>query len=148
MRKFGIVRPPVPVRKIAEWLGVEIVEMTLPSWFFGVLLNIDDDQYIALNKCMPEHRKNFTIGHEIAHHQIHSGELAYMKNCKRDYYHREADAFAAELCMPTFMVKEEAAKWFNDYRFMAGVFEIGETAMVRKLTELGMLKDAIYDCKS
>lgn len=140
--------PPVEVRRIAECLEIEIVEMTLPNWFFGVLINMQDDFYIALNKGMPDHRKNFTIAHEIAHHQLHTGDLAYMKNCKRDYFHREADVFAAELCMPTSMVKSEAGKWYNDYRWLAQLFSVSETAMVRKMQEIGLLKQGMFDCKN
>lgn len=148
VQKFGFDGPPVDVRKIADGLGIEIIEMTLPSWFFGVLVNLKGDFYIALNKGMPEHRKNFTLAHEIAHHQLHGDELAYMKNCKRDYFHREADVFAAELCMPTFLVKDEARKWYNDYRWLAKEFAVSETAMVRKLQEVGILKNANYQCNS
>lgn len=147
-KEFGYMEPPVDVRAIAEGLGIEIIEMTLPSWFFGVLVNIKDEFYISLNKGMPEHRKNFTIAHEIAHHEMHGEELAYMKNAKREYFHREADVFAAELCMPTEMVRAEAAKWFNDYRFLAGQFGVSETAMVRKLQELQILRNIQYECRN
>ena len=149
IRKFGFGEPPIDLRQIADGLGIEVIEMTMPNWFFGVLVNLKGDFYIALNKSMPEHRKNFTMAHEIAHHQLHGTELAYMKNCKRDYFHREADIFAAELCMPSFMVKTEARKWFNDYRWLAQNFGVSETAMVRKMQELGILREgAPYECKN
>ena len=147
-QQFGYKEPPVDVRMIAEGLGIEIIEMTLPTWFFGVLVNIKDEFYISLNKGMPEHRKNFTIAHEIAHHQLHGEELAYMKNAKRDYFHREADVYAAELCMPSDMVRAEAQKWCNDYRFLAKIFGVGETAMVRKLQELQLLRNIPFECRS
>ena len=148
VREVGFDVPPVDQYVLAERLNIEIVEMTLPSWFFGVLVNLKGDFYIALNKGMPEHRKNFTLAHEIAHHQLHGAELAYMKNCKRDFFHREADVFAAELCMPTFILKKEALKWCNDYRWLAKMFAVSETAMVRKLQELGILKNSNYECRS
>lgn len=148
VRGIGFDQPPVNQYTLAERLNIEIVEMTLPSWFFGVLINLKGDFYITLNKGMPEHRKNFTIAHEIAHHQLHGTELAYMKNCKRDFFHREADVFAAELCMPTFILKTEARKWCNDYRWLAKEFSVSETAMVRKLQELGILKNAEYECRN
>lgn len=146
VRKYGFIDPPVDLRKIAADLGIEIVEMTLPSWFFGVLINMNGDFYIALNKAMPDYRKNFTLAHEIAHYELHGSELAYMKNCKRDYFHREADVFAAELCMPTFMVKKEAEKWYKDWRYLAHLFGVSETAMVRKMQEIGLLREGIFDC--
>ena len=148
VKDFGFDQPPIDMRKIADGLGIEIIEMTMPTWFFGVLINLKGDFYIALNKGMPDHRKNFTLAHEIGHYQLHGTELAYMKNCKRDYFHREADVFAAELCMPTEMVKAEAKKWYNDYRWLAQQFAVSETAMVRKMRELGILKNSSYECKS
>ena len=148
IKETGFDQPPVNQYKLAESLNIEIVEMTLPSWFFGVLINLEGDFYITLNKGMPEHRKNFTIAHEVAHHQLHGTELAYMKNCKRDFFHREADVFAAELCMPTSILKKEARKWCNDYQWLAKMFAVSETAMVRKLQELGILRNSHYECRS
>jgi len=147
-KQFGYMEPPVDVRNIAERLGIEIIEMTLPSWFFGVLINIKDEFYISLNKGMAEHRKKFTIAHEIAHHQLHGEELAYMKNAKRDYFHREADVYAAELCMPSDMIRAEAHKWCNDYHFLAKIFGVSETAMVRKLQELRILRNIPFECRN
>ena len=146
IEEFNFKEPPIDLVKITTEMKIEIVEMTLPSWFFGVLLNIDNEYYITLNKAMPDYRKKFTLAHEIAHYYLHGEELAYMKNCKRDYFHREADVYAAELCMPTFIVKKEANKWFNDWRYLAKLFGVSEEAMVRKLQELGILKAGFYEC--
>lgn len=144
----GVSGPPVDVVAIAAKMGIEIMELSLPSWFFGVLMRVEGDPYIVLNKTMPDHRKRFTIGHELAHYVLHNEAFAYMKNCKREHFHREADIFAAELCMPTFLVAREAEAWFNDYRFLAKMFGVGETAMVRKLQEIGLLREGHFDCVS
>lgn len=148
VRKCGFASPPVDVRGAADTLGLEIVELSLPSWFFGVLMRVEGDPYIVINKMMPDHRKNFTIGHEIAHHILHKDDLCHMKNSKRSYFHREADIFAAELCMPSEMVRLEAKKWFNDYRYLAGLFGVSEIAMVRKMQELGLLRQGHFDCQT
>jgi len=142
----GVSEPPVDVVAIAKKLGIEIMELSLPSWFFGVLMRVEGDPYIVLNKAMPEHRKRFTLGHEIAHYRLHGEQFAYMKNCKRDYFHREADVFAAELCMPTYLVRQEAKRWFNDYHYLAQIFGVSETAMVRRLQELGLIRQGHFDC--
>lgn len=146
VKQFEFKAPPIDLRAICDELKIEIVEMTLPSWFFGVLVNVEGDYYVTLNKAMPEYRKQFTLAHEIAHHQLHSGELAYMKNCKRDYFHRDADIYAAELCMPSFLVKNEAQKWYNDYRYLAKSFGVSETAMVRKMQDIGILRQGHFEC--
>lgn len=147
-REAGFKAPPIDVRAVAAKLNLEIVELSLPTWFFGVLMKVEGDPYIVINKMMPDHRKNFTIGHEIAHHILHNDELCHMKNSKRSYFHREADIFAAELCMPTYMVQAEAKKWFNDYRYLASLFGVSEIAMVRKMQELGLLRQGHFDCQT
>ncbi len=147
-RKCGFRNPPVDVRAVAAGLKLEIMELSLPSWFFGVLMKVEGDPYIVINKMMPDHRKNFTIAHEIGHFVLHDKELCHMKNSKRSYFHREADLFAAELCMPTYMVRTEAQKWFNDYRYLASLFGMSEIAMVRKMQEMGLLRDGHFDCRT
>lgn len=144
LRQFGMDEPPIDVRKLTKLLGIEIVELSLPTWFFGALMQVENDNYIVLNKIMPEPTKVFTISHELAHHQIHPGEICYMKNRLRPYFHREADVFAAELCMPSWLVKREARKWFNDYKFLAKIFNVPETAMIRKLEELALVPKGYY----
>lgn len=144
LEESDITGPPVDVEAIVEQLGIEIVELSLPTWFFGALMNIKGSFYIVVNHLMPETRKRFTLAHEIAHYALHEDKLCYMKNCKRDYFHREADAFAAELCMPSDMVKKEARNWFNDYRFLAKIFKVSEVAMVRKMQELGLIQGSDY----
>lgn len=144
----GYQTPPIDVRAIAAGLGLEIIELSLPSWFFGVLMNVEGDPYVVINKMMPDHRKHFTIAHEIAHHVLHKDEICYMKNSKRSYFHREADIFAAEMCMPSEMVRAEARKWFNDHRYLASLFGVSEIAMVRKMQELGLLRQGDFSCST
>lgn len=143
VQQFGFTVPPIDVYKIAAGLGIEVIELTLPNWFFGVLMNVNSDFYIAVNKGMSQQSKRFTIAHELAHFQLHGQQLAYMKNSKRDYYHREADVFAAELCMPSNMVKQEALKWCNDYKYLAQLFQVSQIAMVRKMQELRLLRASV-----
>lgn len=144
LHQVGFDEPPIDVRKIAGKLGIEIVELSLPTWFFGALMQVENDHYIVLNKIMPEPTKVFTISHELAHHQMHPGEICYMKNRLRPYFHREADIFAAELCMPSNLVRREARKWFNDFKFLAKLFNVTETAMIRKLEELELIPKGHY----
>ncbi len=145
LKKFNILEPPIDIYKIADELNIEIIEMTMPNWFFGVLMEVKNDFYIILNKMMPESRKIFTLAHEIAHHQIHNDKIAYMKNTKRPYFHTEADVFAAELCMPSELVRKEARNWFNDHKYLAKLFGVSEVAMVRKLEELKLIPEGRHN---
>lgn len=139
IKKFELEEPPVDVRQIAKKLDIEIIELTLPIWFSGALLNTAGDFYIVLNKVMPETRKTFTIAHEIAHHQMDHHELCYLENRQKPFYHLEADIYAAELCMPSTMVRREASRWSNDHKFLAQLFNVDEQTMIRKLEELNLI---------
>jgi len=142
--KLNEETPPIDVSLIAQKLGIEIVELTLPIWFSGALLNTEGNFYIVLNKTMPERSKSLTIAHEIAHHQMDHQELCYMENRQRPFYHLEADIFAAELCMPSTLVKREAARWSNDPKILAQLFNVDEQAMIRKLEELNLIPQGRY----
>lgn len=138
LKECGFEEPPVDTRKIAEWLGLRIVELSLPLWFCGSLIKDGTDHYIVLNSIMPPERKNFTIAHEIAHHRIHPEQLSYLKNAKRPWNHSEADVYAAELCMPSAMVRTEADRWCNDHKYLARLFHVTEDVMASRLKEMGL----------
>jgi Zn-dependent peptidase ImmA (M78 family) len=54
--------------------------------------------------------------------------------------HRLADAMAEEFVMPEYMVREQAAKWFNDYRYLARLFAVSESDMMAKMRDMGLMK--------
>ncbi len=144
LRRFGFSEPPIDVRFIAKKLGIQIVEMTLPSWFSGALIRLDNDYYIALNKNLTSTQKMLTIAHEIAHRQMDHHDISYMKNKQRPFYHMEADVFAEELCMPEELVKREAVKWYKDHRFLARLFGVDEEAMIKRMEELKIIPRGRY----
>lgn len=135
-----VSRPPVDVRKIGEGLGIEIVEMTQDLWFYGMLLGYHDSSYIVVNKVLPEQKKRFTIAHELGHYVLHRQDMTYTAAKEKEYLHREANIFAAELCMPARLVKRLAGEWNNDHRILAEMFDVSETAMLAKMDELGLVR--------
>lgn len=139
VKNLGFMEPPVDVRQIAQYLKIEVVEMTLPAWFSGALLELEGDHYIVLNATKPEAEKVYVIAHEIAHHQLHLDEINYIHNHRNEYNHHLANVYASELCMPSDMVKKEARKWFNDHKFLARIFGITETTMLKKMEDLKLV---------
>jgi len=139
LEKFNITEPPVDVRAVAEKLGVEIIEMSNDTWFYGMLTKYGEDFYIVVNKMMPETRKRFAIAHEIGHYQLHDHDLSYQRKQDKDYQHQEADVFALELCIPAGLLKREAHKWFNDHRYLAKLFNVSEPLMVKRMEELNLI---------
>jgi len=139
IKEFGIEEPPIDVRDIAGRLGIEIMEMSTDSWFYGMLTRYHDDFYIVVNKMMPETRKRFAIAHEIGHHKLHNQDLGYQRSPDKEHYHQEADVFALELCIPTPLIKREARNWFNDHKFLANLFGVSEALMIKKMEELSLI---------
>jgi hypothetical protein len=57
-----------------------------------------------------------------------------------DTDHRAADIIALEFETPAFMVRDQAQKWFNDYRYLAGLFGVEETRMFEAMQALNLIK--------
>lgn len=144
IKRFGLTEPPIDIRSIAEQLEIQVIEMTLPLWFSGALIRLDDNYHIVLNRNLTSTQKMLTIAHEIAHHQMDHHEICYMKNKQRPFSHLEADIFAEELCMPGALVKREAEKWHKDHRFLARLFGVDEEAMIKRLEELELIPRGRY----
>ena len=53
--------------------------------------------------------------------------------------HDDADLVAHELTMPSTMVLEQSRLWFNDFRYLARLFGVGEAAMLERMRELGIV---------
>jgi hypothetical protein len=47
---------------------------------------------------------------------------------------------ADEFEMPAFLVRDQAQKWFNDYRYLAGLFAVDENRMFERMRDLGLIK--------
>jgi Zn-dependent peptidase ImmA (M78 family) len=117
LTRFSIDQDKVPVCKLAEALGAEIEYEDLRR-MAGMLIRKDNRAFIVVNENDPDSRKRFTIAHEIAHLQLHKGELFLDHNYRVNFregensrtasrqQEREANAFAAELLMPCDRVIE------------------------------------------
>lgn len=140
IKELGLNEPPIGIEQVAGHLGLEIVELSTPDWFSGVLLNIDEEFCIVVNSTLTPEQKNFTIAHEIGHHQLHREELCYLQNEKKMHLQKEADIFAEELLMPSHLVEAEAKRWFNDSGFIAKLFKVREDVMAERMKALGLLK--------
>ena len=55
--------------------------------------------------------------------------------------HSDADTLAHELTMPATMVIDQSRLWFNDFRYLARLFGVGEAAMLERMRELGIVNN-------
>lgn len=140
LRQTGITEPPVQVESVAAHLGIPVRLAHLPAFFSGATVNEDGMPVILLNEAAGEITRSRTLAHLLGHVLIvlDNPMAGYPRNISPS--HHEADVIAEELILPAWMVVEQAAKWFNDYRYLARLFGVGEPEMMEKMHALGLLK--------
>lgn len=114
-----VTEPPVPVEEIAVALGAKVRYSPFDDELSGMIYIKGSNPIIGVNSLHPPNRKRFTIAHEIAHLILHSKQIAdYVHVDKRfpvlmrdassatgtQQMEMEANHFAAELLMPSFLL--------------------------------------------
>jgi Zn-dependent peptidase ImmA (M78 family) len=156
--------PPVNVESIAEYLDIDLIKYRLQDEISGVLyLDTNRRGKIGINKDHHKVRQRFTIAHEIGHYELfHSREDSIFidqpkkhmsmkfyrdgRSSTGDYWQeREANAFAASLLMPDFLVEKIIQNCDLDLsaedslKELADKFEVSSQAMAYRLSNLGFL---------
>jgi Zn-dependent peptidase ImmA (M78 family) len=156
--------PPVPIEKIARLRLAEIRYVSFEGDMSGLLAREGDGYLIGVNSLHPKTRQRFTIAHELGHL-----ELGHLEQCGEqeilvdrhfkvmlrdeksseasDPMEIEANAYAAELLMPTSMliVERELRSSGIDYEDDALVqslairYKVSRQAMTFRLANLAEL---------
>ena len=136
----SIGEPPIPVTTLADTYGIPVRMVTFPAFFSGAIINEDGLPVILLNSARDDAVQRKTLAHLVGHVLIVLGdpEEGYPRNTSME--HTDADRVADELIMPSRMVGDQAAKWFNDHRYLARLFGVEEQEMMRKMLEMGIIK--------
>lgn len=139
LERAGVTEPPVPIEALVEAHGVPIRYVRLPLFFFGAMVSEDGMPVMVVNWAQPEDVRRWTIAHMLGHVLLvlEGPEHVYPRD-SRD--HSEADRVALELIMPQRMVAEHAKLWFNDYRYLAGLFAVTEDQMLDRMRKMGIIK--------
>lgn len=110
--KFSVESAPVPVDRLAEFLGIRVVYKPYEEGddVSGMLYRGDGRPVIGVNSAHHIHRQRFTIAHEIGHFLLHKGKMYVDTPTVRfrntvsglaiDNEEIEANGFAAELLLP------------------------------------------------
>jgi Zn-dependent peptidase ImmA (M78 family) len=106
------------------------------------------DLRIAINKNSSRAHRRFTLAHELAHvitfehaHVIFS-RLGFRDKELRAYrIEKICDCFAAELLMPSALVKRVWSLPVQDVRALAAEFGVSEDAMNIRIRTLGLVDD-------
>ena len=151
-----LVKPPVPVDKLAERLGIKVIVAPLQSNVSGALINDGGKYYIAVNSTHHRNRQRFTIAHEIGHYSLEHGMGEHIdreftvimrdenSSTAEDANEIAANQFAAALLMPKdFMLREFVRLGsFDDEAVtrLALRYQVSELALQLRLRNLGLLQ--------
>ena len=125
LEKQNVTAAPVPVQKIAKSLGARIRRSPLDEELSGMIYLKGRTPIIGVNALHHANRQRFTIAHEIAHLELHRESIVDQVHIDRKFpvlmrdaksatgtecMEIEANRFAAELLMPTFLLSEMLKK--------------------------------------
>ncbi len=132
---------PVRIGELAKAFGIEVKVSTLDVGISGMILPIASGFKILINKHEPEHRRRFTLAHELAHFLLHrdligsgiSDNVLYRSQLS-DAREAEANRLASDILMPAEKVKEirseiSVSKLADAVSLMASRFKVSEEAM-------------------
>lgn len=149
---------PVPIKKIAEHLGIKIHSYDLGENISGVLVINNDQGIIGVNPLEPSVRQRFTIAHELGHFVLHknSNESIFVDKDYKVLFRnqesstgehkreQEANAFAASILMPTKLLIEQIQNHFIDLtdedavKRLAQMFNVSVIAMTIRISNLNL----------
>jgi Zn-dependent peptidase ImmA (M78 family) len=145
--EYANAAPPIDPFDIAATLGVDVVEERLDPDISGILqLQRGGRALIFLNRADGVRRKRFTCAHELGHYVKHleNGDnlehIDYRDEAASrgvDAEEKFANAFAASLLMPDYLVERQVALGGGE-REMADFFEVSEAALVNRLKGLDL----------
>jgi Zn-dependent peptidase ImmA (M78 family) len=161
LRALCIDGPPVPVERVAAHLGARVHYEHFDGDLSGFLVREQNRTIIGVNSRHAATRRRFTIAHEVGHLLLHDQDRLHFDRRfplrLRDTRSSQAvdpdeiaaNAFAAELLMPTAMVQRDLAAHTVDYedeeslRSLAGRYNVSLQAMILRLVNLGYIDEDI-----
>lgn len=157
LQELNIKSPKgIKLEKIAKHLGVDIKGEDMDFDVSGLFVMKNDKSYIRYNNSESEQRQRFTIAHELGHFVLHKEDKPlFIDKMEQVLYRnfdsstgeikkeREANAFAASLLMPKFLLNQVISKSPLETKkvvaYLANEFNVSEQAMSFRLSNLGYL---------
>jgi len=153
VEEFPVRSAPVPVERIVKSRGIVLQYAPLADDLSGMAFIRDGVRIIGVNALHHPNRQRFTIGHELAHHELHPEHLLEKVHVDKtfrvmmrddlaqqgvDPLEVQANAFAAELLMPHELIKDlvgEGLDLDDDARLdaMARKFRVSTSALRYRL---------------
>lgn len=158
LKNINIISAPIDPIEISKILGVNVQPAELESDISGLFVIKDKLAYIRYKENEKNEKRNrFTIAHELGHFVLHKNiPLIIEKSNKEGTLYRdntsstgevkrerEANAFAASLLMPKFLIEKEISdlpEKKDVVKHLANKFNVSSDAMTFRLINLGLLE--------
>ncbi|TGN59057.1 ImmA/IrrE family metallo-endopeptidase [Paracoccus liaowanqingii] len=138
---------PVPLGRIAQALGLQVLVSSLPAGVSGKIEKTGDNFTIRLNRNESRERQRFTLAHEIAHFLLHKDILQRTGEIEDTVLYRsgqpqriefEANRLAADLIMPDEGIESDLRRLqtrFTEEAFdaVASEWQVSKAALEIKL---------------
>ena len=159
LEEHGVTTAPVPVEKIARSLGARLRFSPLDEELSGMIYLRGGTPIIGVNSQHHRNRRRFTIAHEIGHLLLHRAEIADQVHVDKRFrvlmrdansaagterMEIEANQFAAELLMPTFLAEMLSKQGFDiddekPLKRLAAKFRVSRQALEFRI--MNMIQD-------
>jgi len=131
----GEVSAPIPIDKMARWLGFQVVLLFSAGDEFSGLVS-PRQKLIGINGHHHRHRRRFSLAHEIAHILMKHPPESHCTASEIATYNAEADLCASEILIPETLLSPLLATTRNTIA-LSRVFDVSEEAMLRRFGRVG-----------
>lgn len=160
LHNLGVSKAPVPVETIIHDLGIAMAYAPDDTYSGMLLRKADSTTVMGLNNSEPFRRQRFTMAHELGHYFLDPNKKAFVdekfsvdhRNNKagksENKKERDANAFAAALLMPEYLLAKDFNKIHNEKKVfleehlidLANQYEVSKDAMKFRLLNLGLIR--------
>lgn len=142
---------PVKLGALARELGITVKLSTMKPGESGMIVKVEDEYVIKVNRHETRERQRYTLAHEISHYLLHRHIIdestdgivdnVLYRSGAPDRVEYEANRLAADIVMPESLVAREfeslgtlVSEEVIDY--MAQLFQVSKVAMEIRLTTM------------
>ncbi|MGB0680071.1 MAG: ImmA/IrrE family metallo-endopeptidase [Polyangiales bacterium] len=138
LQMFMIRTPPVPVLKILRGLDIDVRALDHDPGWDGAVDGSAEPATIWYSRAVAPVRQRFTLAHELGHLLLHPLTRTFRDrtneaSVKAHVQERQADSFAAELLMPSWLLTRFVEVANAETKRLAALFQVSRAAMARRL---------------
>lgn len=131
---------PLDLDLIIQHQGIIPISYDFPDYIRGCLMYVKNYIYMGININHINNYPNlakFTKGHELGHFFCHDRKLYFCAEDDMNKIEVEANAFAAELIMPSPIIKKIYKQMTTEE--LSKYFSVSQEALIYRLNNLGLI---------